>query len=123
MLIINGQEYASWDDVPEDVRGQLAHLRDADRNGIPDDIEGSAYASVQVHGEDTNVMTVHGDMSEVPPELREKTLNIHAMGRLAEPQEIADAVVYLCSDRASFITGHDLVVDGGVLVRSNVIDL
>ena len=56
------------------------------------------------------------------PELREKTLNIHAMGRLAEPQEIADAVVYLCSDRASFITGHDLVVDGGVLVRSNVID-
>lgn len=57
------------------------------------------------------------------PELREKTLNIHAMGRLAEPQEIADAVVYLCSDRASFITGHDLVVDGGVLVRSNVIDL
>ncbi|MBP8926855.1 MAG: glucose 1-dehydrogenase [Pseudomonadales bacterium] len=56
------------------------------------------------------------------PELREKTLNIHAMGRLAEPEEVADAVVYLCSDRASFITGHDLVVDGGVLVRSNVID-
>ena len=45
-----------------------------------------------------------------------------AMGRLAEPTEIADAVVYLCSERASFITGHDLVVDGGVLVRSNVID-
>ena len=57
------------------------------------------------------------------PELRQKTLDVHAMGRLAEPAEIADAVVYLCSDRASFITGHDLVVDGGVLVRSNVIDL
>jgi len=56
------------------------------------------------------------------PELRQKTMDIHAMGRLAEPSEIADAVVYLCSDRASFITGHDLVVDGGVLVRSNVID-
>ena len=80
MLIINGQEYASWDDVPEDVRGQLAHLRDADRNGIPDDIEGSAYASVQVHGEDTNVMTVHGDMSEVPPELREKMMAMLAGG-------------------------------------------
>jgi NAD(P)-dependent dehydrogenase (short-subunit alcohol dehydrogenase family) len=57
------------------------------------------------------------------PELRNKTLNAHAMGRLAEPEEIADAVVYLCSDKASFITGHDLVVDGGVLVRSNVIDV
>jgi len=56
-------------------------------------------------------------------EMRDKALNAHAMGRLAEPEEIADAVVYLCSERASFITGHDLVVDGGVMVRSNVIDL
>jgi NAD(P)-dependent dehydrogenase (short-subunit alcohol dehydrogenase family) len=60
---------------------------------------------------------------EKMPELKEKTLNAHAMGRLAEPEEIADAVVYLCSDRASFITGHDLVVDGGIMVRSNVIDV
>jgi NAD(P)-dependent dehydrogenase (short-subunit alcohol dehydrogenase family) len=57
------------------------------------------------------------------PEMRDRALNAHAMGRLAEPDEIADAVVYLCSERASFITGHDLVVDGGVMVRSNVIDL
>ena len=57
------------------------------------------------------------------PEMRDKVFNAHAMGRLAEPREIADAVVYLCSEQASFITGHDLVVDGGVLVRSNVIDL
>ena len=57
------------------------------------------------------------------PEIREKTLNAHAMGRLAKPEEIADAVVYLCSGEASFITGHDLVVDGGILVRSNVVEL
>ncbi|MCB1704927.1 MAG: glucose 1-dehydrogenase [Halioglobus sp.] len=57
------------------------------------------------------------------PEMRDKVLNVHAMGRLAEPSEVADAVIYLCSERASFITGHDLVVDGGILVRSNVIDL
>ena len=56
------------------------------------------------------------------PEMRDKTLHAHAMGRLAEPEEIADAVIYLCSDKSSFVTGHDLVVDGGLMVRSNVID-
>ncbi|MEP5569602.1 MAG: SDR family oxidoreductase [Halioglobus sp.] len=55
--------------------------------------------------------------------MKEKTLNAHAMARLAEPEEIANAVAYLCSEKASFITGHDLVVDGGVMIRSNVIDL
>jgi NAD(P)-dependent dehydrogenase (short-subunit alcohol dehydrogenase family) len=37
------------------------------------------------------------------------------MGRLAEPAEIADAIVWLCSPAASFVTGHALAVDGGVL--------
>jgi NAD(P)-dependent dehydrogenase (short-subunit alcohol dehydrogenase family) len=36
-----------------------------------------------------------------------------ALGRLADPEEIADAVVYLCSERSSFVTGADLAVDGG----------
>ena len=35
------------------------------------------------------------------------------MNRFARPQEVADSVVFLCSDRASFITGATLVVDGG----------
>jgi NAD(P)-dependent dehydrogenase (short-subunit alcohol dehydrogenase family) len=35
------------------------------------------------------------------------------MGRLAEPEEIAPAVLYLASDAATFATGTNLVVDGG----------
>ncbi len=42
------------------------------------------------------------------------------MGRLAEPSEIADPVVYLVSDRASYITGQTIVVDGGWTVQGMV---
>lgn len=37
------------------------------------------------------------------------------MGRIGQPREVANAVVWLCSDEASFITGHTLPVDGGVV--------
>lgn len=38
------------------------------------------------------------------------------MRRVSEPQETADAIVWLCSDAASYITGHTLVIDGGLTV-------
>jgi NAD(P)-dependent dehydrogenase (short-subunit alcohol dehydrogenase family) len=38
---------------------------------------------------------------------------LHAMGRMGQPEEIADAVVWLCTDGASFFTGQALVIHGG----------
>ena len=38
------------------------------------------------------------------------------MGRISEPEETAQAILWLCSDAASYITGHTLVVDGGLTV-------
>jgi len=45
----------------------------------------------------------------------EPVLALHPLGRWGKPREIADAAVFLCSMRASFIQGHALAVDGGHL--------
>jgi len=41
----------------------------------------------------------------------------HPMNRLGKPEEIAQAVIWLCSEQASFITGHPFAVDGGYVSR------
>lgn len=45
--------------------------------------------------------------------LAERVLQVQPMGRMAEPEEVAEAVIWLCSDKASFITGHSMVIAGG----------
>ena len=43
----------------------------------------------------------------------ERVVSRHPMHRLGTPEEVAEAVVWLCSDAASFVTGHAMAVDGG----------
>jgi NAD(P)-dependent dehydrogenase (short-subunit alcohol dehydrogenase family) len=42
---------------------------------------------------------------------------LHPLGRIGRVEEVAEAVLWLCSDRASFVTGHSLMVDGGFTAR------
>ncbi len=50
------------------------------------------------------------------PRTRDRILAAHPVGRIADPMEAARAALFLTSDEASFITGHALVVDGGLTV-------
>jgi NAD(P)-dependent dehydrogenase (short-subunit alcohol dehydrogenase family) len=48
---------------------------------------------------------------------RDKVLGVHPLGRIAEPREIASCVAFLLSDQASFVTGTNWRVDGGLRAR------
>lgn len=50
-------------------------------------------------------------------EAKEQMMAKHPLGRIGEPEEVAEAVVWLCSDGASFVTGQSLTVDGGYTIQ------
>lgn len=51
---------------------------------------------------------VHGEAS-----IREQLVKGEPVGRTGRPEEVAEAVIWLCSEKSSFVTGHALAIDGG----------
>ena len=56
-------------------------------------------------------------VNENNPQFLDYLTSMHPIGRIADPEEIANAVVWLLSEKASFVLGHTLLVDGGVVSR------
>jgi NAD(P)-dependent dehydrogenase (short-subunit alcohol dehydrogenase family) len=65
------------------------------------------------------IETPMGDRLFGSPAAHKYVLGCHPIGRFGRPMEIAEAVVWMCSDRASFMTGQSLVLDGGFLAGPN----
>jgi NAD(P)-dependent dehydrogenase (short-subunit alcohol dehydrogenase family) len=56
------------------------------------------------------------------PHEQERFERITPMGRIGRPDDIADVVVFLCSDMARFITGQNIVIDGGLTLHGSGVD-
>ena len=79
-------------------------------------------AAVQYAKEGIRVNSVHPGYCQTPmttasyhdPARRAKMEAKVPMGRYGQPEEIAQAILYLASDESSFVTGSEVVVDGGM---------
>jgi NAD(P)-dependent dehydrogenase (short-subunit alcohol dehydrogenase family) len=106
----------------EDVKAALAKTVDAfGRLDFAFNNAGIDYAAQNIRVNavcpgyiDTPMM---GRFTGGTPEGRAKVIAEEPVGRMGKPEEIAAAVVWLCSDTAAFVVGHALVIDGGQTVQ------
>ena len=82
-------------------------------------------AAIQYAPEGIRANSIHPGFTKTPlarplftdPELLADRTSQIPLGRFAEPEEIAEGIVFLASDEASYITGAELVIDGGVIAQ------
>lgn len=66
---------------------------------------------------ETPMVMERGVEAGTHPEVHDQISTLHPIGRMGRPEEIAEAAVWLCSDTASFVTGHALAADGGYVAQ------
>lgn len=65
----------------------------------------------------TPLVEHHLQSTEDPEAARQATASMHPLGHMGEPDDIAWGIVYLASDESKFVTGSELVIDGGYTAR------
>jgi len=65
------------------------------------------------------IETAMSDRAFADPEANKRVLALHPIGHFGKPMEVAEAVLWLCSSKSSFMTGHYIVLDGGMLAGPN----
>lgn len=83
---------------------QLAHKY------APDGVRANTVSPGNIYVEDG----VWGGVERSMPEFFKKQMGENPLGRMGKAEEVADMVVFLASERAAFVTGSNVVVDGGL---------
>jgi len=79
------------------------------------------YSAIQLAKYGIRVNSIHPGVVETPltaagladPERRQRSISLHPLGRLGTAEDIAYGALYLASDESSWVTGTELVIDGG----------
>ena len=65
------------------------------------------------------IETAMSDRAFADPQANKRIRALHPLGRFGKPMEVSEAVLWLCSSKSSFMTGHYIVLDGGMLAGPN----
>jgi len=80
----------------------------------------TAQSGIRINAVSPGVIeTPMGDRLFSAPQVHKYVLGCHPLGRFGRPEEVAEAVLWMCSDSASFMTGQSLVLDGGFLAGTS----
>lgn len=120
MLASGGGSIVNMSSVAGQIGGPVGIAYYASKHGVIGATKAAAieYSAKGIRVNAVCPAVIKTEMAEAfPPEMEQTILAMHPIGRTGVPSEVAEAVTFLCSDKASFITGHALAVDGGLLSR------
>ncbi len=122
ILASGGGSIVNMSSVAGQIGGPVGVAYYASKHGVVGLTKAAAneYSAkgVRVNAVCPAVITTDMASEAFPKELEEMLIAAHPIGRFGKPEEVADAVTFLCSNKASFITGHALAIDGGMLSAS-----
>lgn len=91
------------------------HAKGASRRLAPKKIRVNTVSPGTIYSEDG----FWGNVRQHMPQMYDEYLKRNPLGRMGTPHEVANAAAFLCSPAASFVTGANLIVDGGLTSRVN----
>lgn len=123
MLKQKGSAIVNMSSVAGLVGGPVGAAYHASKHGVVGLTKAAAleYATQGLRVNAVAPAVIRTDMAErlflQDPQIETQVTAMHPMGRVGTAEEVAAAVVWLCSEAASFITGHALPIDGGFLAQ------